>query len=32
MEIPVSDVVVGDTVILSAGDGVPADGFLVLGN
>lgn len=31
MEIPISEVVVGDTVILSAGDGVPADGFLVSG-
>ena len=31
-EIPISDVVVGDIVLLSAGDLIPADGRLLLGN
>ena len=32
IEIPISEIVVGDIVILSSGDKVPADGYLVKGN
>lgn len=32
VEVPLNDVVVGDIVILNAGDKIPADGYLVSGN
>ena len=32
MEIPLNEVVVGDVVVLSSGDKVPADGYLIKGN
>ncbi len=30
-ELPISDIVVGDRILLSAGDGIPADGYVVSG-
>ena len=32
IEIPINEIVVGDIVILSSGDKVPADGYLIKGN